>query len=95
MKVDINLLVILLAEIFALIVILWLAFHSSGYVTHAEFFAGIATLFAAMIAGYWSIWSRLSQISEDIGYLKAKASKIEGDVKELKSDVKYLRKRMK
>lgn len=87
MKIDFNLLVILLAEIFALIVILWLAFHSSEYVTHVEFITGTLVLFGTMITGYWSIWSRISQISEDVGelkanvkYLKSKTNKIESRI---------------
>jgi peptidoglycan hydrolase CwlO-like protein len=84
MKVNINLLVILLAEIFALIVILWLIFHSGEYVTHTEFIGGTVTILGTMLAGYWSIWSRISKISEDVGELKL-------DVKYLKSDVRYLK----
>jgi len=84
-KIDINLLVILLAEIFALLVILWLIFHSE-YVTHAEFISGTVPILGTMLASYWSMWGRISQISEDVGvkYLKS-------DVKHLKSDVQYLK----
>jgi len=109
MKIDINLLVILLAEIFALIVILWLIFHSGEYVTHVEFITGTIALFSTMIAGYWSIWSRISQISEDVGelkanvkYLKSKTDKMEvkiekmmKDITQIKSGVEYLKKKIK
>jgi len=70
---NIYLLVIVLVEILAIAIIIWIATHSE-FVTHVEFLTGITAIFAAMSTGFWALWSRISQLAENIGYLKGKTN---------------------
>jgi hypothetical protein len=71
---DLYFLVILLAELLVIIILLWIATHSE-FVTHAEFITAIMGIFAAMTAGFWALWSRISQLAEEIGYLRGRKRK--------------------
>jgi len=72
-KENVYLLVIALVEILAIAIIIWIATHSE-FVTHVEFLTGITAIFAAMSTGFWALWSRISQLAENIGYLKGKTN---------------------
>ncbi len=71
---NIYLLAIILVEILVIAIIIWIATHSE-FVTHVEFLAGITAIFAAMTTGFWALWSRISQLAENIGYLKGKTNR--------------------
>ncbi len=73
-KENIYLLIIVIIEIIALLVIIWLFTHSE-YVTHAEFMAGMTAIFVATSAGFWALWMRISELAEKIGYVKGKSNK--------------------
>ncbi len=70
-KGDIYFIVIVLIEIALIIALIWFSMHSL-YVTHEEFLAAIGIIITAISGGFWAFWSKLSEVSKDIGYLKGR-----------------------
>jgi len=89
MKVDVSFLIIFISSIFLLCVILWLIFHSE-FVTHVEFLSSVLGIFGSVLAGFWSLWSKVSKISEDMGYLKSEFVHFRSDMCQLKECVNKL-----
>lgn len=92
MKVDVSLIILLLSSIFLLCLIFWLIFHSE-FVTHGEFLTSILGIFGAMLAGFWSLWSKISNICENIGFLRSEVLNMSKRVSKIEDDVKYIRKK--
>jgi len=65
------LIVLILTEISLIIALIWFASHSEC-VTHAEFLSGMGIIGGGMSAGFWAIWSSISALSKDVGYIKGR-----------------------
>ncbi|MEM5869971.1 MAG: hypothetical protein QXR09_02265 [Candidatus Aenigmatarchaeota archaeon] len=93
MKVDPSLIALLLASIFLLCLIIWLIFHSE-FVSHGEFLSAIIGIFGALLTGFWSLWKKVSDISESIGFLKSEILNVKKDVASLKKEVSMMKRDM-
>jgi len=46
----------------------------SLYVTHEEFIAALGIIITGISGGFWALWSKISELTREIGYIGGKLS---------------------
>lgn len=79
MKIEVKrdnlyLAILVAIEVMLLVALVWFATHSE-YVSHGEFLAAVGIIITAISGGFWTFWSKLSEMSNEIGYIKGRLNK--------------------
>ena len=54
-----------------IVALIWFATHSL-YVTHEEFIAALGIIITGISGGFWALWSKISELTREIGYISGK-----------------------
>jgi len=72
-KGDIYWIALIIIEIMFIVALVWFAMHSL-YVTHEEFIAALGIIITGISGGFWALWSKISELTREIGYIGGKLS---------------------
>jgi len=79
-KGDIYWIALIIIEIMFIVALIWFATHSL-YVTHEEFIAALGIIITGISGGFWALWSKISELTSEIGYIKGKLNEKKEKVK--------------
>jgi len=74
---DIYWITLIVIEIMFIVALVWFATHSL-YVTHEEFLAALGIIITGISGGFWALWSKISELTREIGYIRGKLDEKKG-----------------
>ncbi|MEA2032191.1 MAG: hypothetical protein U9N41_01235 [Euryarchaeota archaeon] len=74
---DIYWITLIIIEIMFIVALVWFATHSLC-VTHEEFLAALGIIITGISGGFWALWSKISELTREIGYIRGKLNEKKG-----------------